>query len=166
MARISARISAPYTSLLSQAGRFSAHLVEMIAAMFVGMIGAAAILALVFRSVLAPVVDGMTQRQVFNEFAVLICVAVAIGSTATMVLWMRYRGMDWRPVLEMVGAMILPLVAVFALLAVGVIPGAEACGLYCVLMVLAMVIAMVFRLDLYARHAGHHHGSQHAAHAT
>src|SRR5438552_1245817 len=81
---------------------------------------------------------------------------VAIGMTATMVAWMRDRGMEWRPVLEMATAMTLPLVPIFALLTYGVIPGAAACGAYCAAMIPAMVIVMQFRLDLFAGRTAHH----------
>ena len=142
--------------LLTQAGHFVRHLGEMVAAMVVGMMVGATVLAVVFTTLLASSVSGMTQREVFNQFAVLICLVVAIGMTATMVAWMRYRGMEWRPVFEMAAAMIVPLIPIFGLLAFQLIPGAEACGLYCAAMVPAMVLVMLFRFDLYAGGAGRH----------
>src|SRR6266542_2875427 len=114
--------------LLTQAGHFVRHLGEMVAAMVVGMMVGATVLAVVFTTLLASSVSGMTQREVFNQFAVLICLVVAIGMTSTMVAWMRYRGMEWRPVFEMAAAMIVPLIPIFGLLAFQLIPGAEACG--------------------------------------
>ena len=48
-----------------------------------------------------------------------------------------------------------------ALLALGIIRGASACGLYCAVMIPAMVLAMFFRLDLYT--TGH---ARHQAHAA
>src|SRR4051794_29427367 len=81
------------SSCLGEAGHFFAHLGEMLAAMIVGMMLAVGVLAVVFSSVLAANVSGMSQRHVFNQFAVLICVVVAAGMTATMVAWMHYRGM-------------------------------------------------------------------------
>jgi len=135
----------------------------MVAAMVVGMMVGATVLAVVFTTLLASSVSGMTQREVFNQFAVLICLVVAIGMTSTMVAWMRYRGMEWRPVFEMAAAMILSLIPIFALLGLRVIPGAAACGLYCAAMVPAMVLVMLFRMDVYAGRASRHGHAVHQA---
>jgi hypothetical protein len=93
---------------------------------------------------------------VLNQFAVLICLVVAVTMVVPMVAWMRYRGMEWRPTLEMAAAMAIPLIPIFGLLGLQLIPGASACGLYCIVMVPAMIIAMLFRLDLYTGRTGHH----------
>jgi flagellar biosynthetic protein FliP len=135
-------------------GYFLRHLGEMIVAMMVGMAAGGAVLALLFTTVLAPTISGMTQREVLNQFAVLVCLVVGAGMTATMVAWMRYRGMDRRSSSEMAVAMLLPLVPIFGLLWLRVIPGAGACGVYCVAMIPAMLVAMLYRYDLYAGHAG------------
>jgi hypothetical protein len=128
----------------------------MIFAMMVGMMAGGAGLALIFSTVLASTIKGMTRIEVLNQFAVLICLVVAVAMIVPMVAWMRFRGMAWRPVVEMAVAMAIPLVPIFGLLGLQVIPGASACGLYCALMIPAMVVAMLFRLDLYAGHTGHH----------
>lgn len=130
-------------------GYFLRHLGEMILAMMVGMVAGGAMLALIFSTMLASTIRGMTRVEVLNQFAVLICLVVAVTMIAPMAAWMRYRGMEWRPTLEMAAAMAVPLIPIFGLLGFQVIPGAEACGLYCVLMIPAMIIAMLFRLDLY-----------------
>jgi hypothetical protein len=147
---------------LRPAGYFLRHLGEMILAMVPGMVAGGAVLALIFSTVLASTIRGMTRVEVLNQFAVLICLVMAVGMIVPMVAWMRYRGMEWRPVAEMAVAMAVPLVPIFGLLALQVIPGARACGLYCVAMIPAMVVAMLFRLDLYTGRTGHH---AHAAHA-
>ena len=143
-------------------GYFLRHLGEMILAMMAGMVAGAAVLVLIFSTVLASTVSGMTRIEVLNQFAVLICLVVAVAMIVPMVAWMRHRGMEWRPVAEMAAAMAIPLVPIFGLLALQVIPGASACGLYCAVMIPAMVVAMLFRLDLYTGRTGHH---AHAAHA-
>jgi hypothetical protein len=150
-------------TVFAQAGHFVAHLGEMILAMMIGMMLSGAVLAVAFSTLLASTISGMTQREVFNEFAVLICLVVATGMTSTMVAWMRYRGMQWRPVLEMGAAMIVPLVPIFGLLGLHVIPGASACGFYCAAMIPAMVFVMLFRADLYTGRAGPHGHGVHAA---
>jgi hypothetical protein len=135
---------------------FLRHFGEMILAMLVGMVASVAVLALIFSTLLAATIRGMPRVEVLNQFAVLICLVMAVGMTAPMVAWMRFRGMAWRPTLEMAAAMVLPLVPIFALLALQVIPGARACGLYCAVMIPAMVVPMLFRLDLYTGRMGHH----------
>jgi len=142
------------------AGYFLLHLGEMILAMMVGMAAGAAVLVLIFSIFLASAVRGMTRVEVLNQFAVPICLVVAVAMIMPMVAWMRFRGHEWRPIAEMAAAMAIPLVPIFGLLALQVIPGASACGLYCVVMVPAMVVAMLFRFNLYTGHMHHH------AHAT
>jgi len=137
-------------------GHFLWHLGEMILAMMAGMVVGAAVLALIFSTVLAATVRGMTPGEVLNQFPVLICLVVAIAMIVPMVAWMRFRGMQWRPVVEMAVAMAIPLVPIFGLLGLQIIPGARACGLYCAVMIPAMVVAMLFRLDLYTGRLGHH----------
>ncbi|HEU5317516.1 MAG TPA: hypothetical protein VFX49_15495 [Chloroflexota bacterium] len=117
-------------------------------------------LALLFTTVLSSAIGGLARVEVLNQFAVLICLVEAAGMTGTMVAWMRFRGMDRRSTTEMAVAMLVPLVHTFGLLGVGAIPGAAACGVYCVAMVPAMLAAMLLRYDTYAGHAGH------AAHAA
>lgn len=121
----------------------------------VGMVAGGVILALMFSTVLASTIHGMTRIEVLNQFAVLICLVVAVAMTVPMVAWMRYRGMEWRPTLEMAVAMAIPLIPIFGLLGLQLIPGASACGLYCIVMIPAMVIAMLLRLDLYTGRTGH-----------
>jgi hypothetical protein len=128
----------------------------MILAMMVGMLAGGAVLALIFSTILASTMRGMPRVEVLNQFAVLICLVVAVAMIVPMVAWMRYRGMEWRPTLEMAAAMAIPLIPIFALLGLQVIPGANACGLYCIVMSPAMIIAMLLRLDLYTGRTGHH----------
>jgi hypothetical protein len=137
-------------------GHFLRHLGEMILAMLVGMVAGAAVFVLIFSTVLASTVSGMPQVEVLNQFAVLICLVMALGMTMPMVAWMRFRGMEWRPTLEMAAAMAIPLVPIFGLLGLQLIPGARACGLYCAVMIPAMVVPMLFRLDLYTGRMDHH----------
>jgi len=137
-------------------GHFLRHLGEMILAMMAGMVAGAAVLVLIFSTVLASTVRGMSQVEVLNQFAVLVCLVMAVAMTVPMVAWMRFRGMEWRPTLEMAAAMAIPLVPIFGLLGLQLIPGARACGLYCAVMIPAMVVAMLFRLDLYTGRMGHH----------
>jgi cytochrome bd-type quinol oxidase subunit 2 len=141
---------------LARAGYLLRHLLEMLLAMMVGMAAGAGILILVFSTVLASKVEGRPSDEAVARYPVLVCLVVAAGMTVTMAAWMRHRGMAWRPVAEMSAAMVVPLVPIFALLWLGTIAGASACGVYCTAMVPAMLVAMLLRLDLYATgHTGH-----------
>jgi hypothetical protein len=138
---------------------FLGHLGEMILAMLVGMAAGGAVLALLFSTLLANAVAGMTRADILDQYAVLICIVVASTMTAPMVAWMRFRGHDRRLCAEMATAMAVPLVPIVTLLWLGVVPGASACGLYCVAMLPAMLAAMVLRFDRYTghpHHQGHH----------
>ena len=83
--------------------RFVRHYLEMVAAMFVGM------------GVLWGVEAGVRAAAGLDytlspEVAAL---KMAFDMSVGMVVWMRYRGHDWAPTLEMVAAMFVP-VAVLA----------------------------------------------------
>ena len=133
---------------------FMRHAGEMFLAMLVGMAAGALALVLIFSTVLASNVQGMTADEVLARYPVLICLLVAAGMVATMVGWMRFRGMSWRPVTEMAAAMVVPLVPIFGLLWLDVLAGASACSVYCIAMIPAMLVAMLLRVDLYtASHA-------------
>lgn len=141
-------------------GHFLRHLVGMTLAMGVGMAAGAALLVLIFSTILAPTIRGMTRVEVLDQFPLIVCLVVAFGMIVAMTALMRLSGMEWRPISEMAVAMLLPLIPIFLLLGIGVIPGAEACGIYCVVMIPAMLGAMLFRLDLYTGRSGHHaHGA-------
>jgi len=143
------------TSGLAQVGHFLGHLGEMTLAMIVGMGAAIAALAVIFSTVLAATIQGMTRVEVFNQFAVLICLVMVVGMTVPMVAWMRFRGMAWRPVVEMAAAMVVPAIPIIGLFELRVIPGVAACCLYCALTIPAMIVAMLLRLDLYTGRMGH-----------
>lgn len=77
---------------------------------------------------------------------------IALIYLAPMVGWMRFRGMPWRPILEMSGAVLALAVVLGALAAVGVISERDLrssalgfCGPAC----LVMLPVMLLRLDLY-----------------
>jgi hypothetical protein len=136
----------------------------MILAMIVGMMVGGAILALAFATILEPAIRGMTRTEVLNGYPVLICLVMAASMTLPMVAWMRRRGHEWRICTEMAAWMAVPLVPIFGLLWLGIIPGTAACGLYCASMVPAMIVAMLLRLDDYTMdHANH---ARHPAHVA
>ena len=94
--------------------RFLRHYLEMVAAMFVGML----VLGAAVRGVLA--LAGLRYPTQYPELAAL---EMAFTMSAGMVAWMRHRGHRWASTLEMAGAMFAPAVALFPLLWLGVITG-------------------------------------------
>jgi hypothetical protein len=119
---------------------FARHYVEMVVVMFAGM-------ALLW----APA-DLLINT---NPTGALLA-TMAFTMTAPMVAWMRWRGHRWQPTLEMAGAMVVPTLAMLALLAAdlitdaGVLLGAEH-----VVMLAAMLGVMLARRDEYTHHAPH-----------
>jgi hypothetical protein len=104
-----------------------------------------------------------------EQFPGLGLLVIAILFTLPMAAWMRFRGMEWRPIVEM---SVVPLglaILLIGLVWFGVatesalqIRFGEFCGISCV----GMFVVMLFRLDLYTGRTGHHmaHGA-HAVHA-
>jgi hypothetical protein len=98
-------------------------------------------------------------RSQFPELSLLV---IACFYTAPMVAWMRYRGMEWRPTLEMGGVTLGVAVVLIGLAWLGILstPSLKEfaspafCGPACAVMVLAMLP----RLDLYTGRSGHHMG--------
>jgi hypothetical protein len=87
----------------------------MVLAMLVGMADGALALVLIFSTVLASNVSGMTPEEVSSRYPVLICLMVATIMILAMTGWMRRRDMAWRPVVEMAAAMALALLPIFGL---------------------------------------------------
>ena len=142
---------------LGAVGHFLRHLGEMTLAMMVGMAAAMPVLWLLFGVLLAPRFQGLTREEALARYPVLIpvvvCLVMAVAMTAPMAAWMRHRGHGWRSCAEMAAAMAAPLVPIFALLGLGVLPGAAACCAYCATMVLAMIADMLYRRAEYTHHA-------------
>jgi hypothetical protein len=106
-------------------------------------------------------------RQRLPELALVV---IAFDYALVMAVWMRFRGMDWRPTLEMSGANIAVAIVVIALAEFGVVSGSSLRGWvfgFCGPACLAMIVVMLFRLDLYTGRTGHHMGRRtHAVHHT
>ena len=134
----------PITEAAKRAGRFGIHVMEMCIVMCVG-------LGLLL--VTAAVLGFADFRQQAPELSALL---VATVLAASMVVWMRFRDMAWRPTLEMAGS----AVAAGSLMVVGhwlgVVPASalieSVCGVACV----AMIAVMLFRFRLYSGHTSHH----------
>jgi YHS domain-containing protein len=129
-------------SAVVSAGRFVLHFVEMCVAMIVGM--------MVFMAI--PGVMDLPRE--------LHLMGMAVAMTAPMVAWMRIRGHGWRHGIEMSIGMLLPWIAVLALVGMGAANAlpwlAMADG---PAMFLGMLAVMLFRPGHYAHGHHHHHGS-------
>jgi flagellar biosynthetic protein FliP len=120
--------------------RFLRHYLEMVAAMFVGMV----VLGAAGRGVLA--LAGLQFPAQYPELAAL---EMAVTMSAGMVAWMRHRGHGWASSLEMAGAMFAPALALFPLLWLGVISGDDLLVLEHLVMLPLMYLVMLRRRGEY-----------------
>ena len=136
----------PVIRFLRPAGRFLRHYAEMCVAMCVGL----AMCLLLFRSATLIGYGNLPQR--FPEPSIAL---VAIFLSLPMIGWMRFRGMAWRPTVEMVAAAVVAGVLQIFALRIGLVARSDAiqgeCGIAC----LAMVAVMLFRLNIYAGTSHH-----------
>lgn len=133
----SPRASSPETSDRRRWLRFARHYVEMIIAMFAGMI----VLGLLEN---AAGLDLPHER--YPEPAYLV---MAVNMSAGMAAWMRLRGHGRRGTLEMCGAMFAPALPLFPLIWLGVIDGMVMMTIAHVIMFPLMLAVMFWRRDEY-----------------
>jgi hypothetical protein len=95
--------------------RFVRHYVEMVAAMFLGMLvlGAPALVALG--------AAGVSSAELHNDLPAVMLLGMGVTMTVPMVGWMRYRGHGWQPSAEMAASMMIPTFGVTALLWAGLL---------------------------------------------
>ena len=156
-----ATVAAVRLSRGRQARNFVQHFLEMCIPMCV--VGTP-VVNLVFRW--GPEAKGYVAPRLQSlELSLLV---IAIIYTLPMVGWMRFRGMGWRPILEMSA---VPFALAFVLIAAawtGLAPAGtlkigfgEFCGITCV----GMFVVMLPRLGLYTGRTGNH-ASHRVAHAA
>jgi hypothetical protein len=126
------------------ARRFARHYLEMVIAMFAGMI----VLGLPVEGVLRAV--GTSSNAIEDSAPAATMVEMAIIMTIPMVAWMRHHGHAWRPCNEMAASMFLPTLAAMALMWTGAIGFGTAMVLQHAIMLPAMLVAMLLRFDEYA----------------
>lgn len=142
-----------------QSWNFARHFLEMCISMCAG---GAILTSIVFG--IPTWTGGPNLREQLPELGLIL---LAILVTLPMAAWMRFRGMEWRPILEMsavpIGLAILLIGGVWA----GLTPDSTLqttfgrfCGISCV----GMFVVMLPRLDLYTGRTGHH--MAHGGHAT
>ncbi|GLW09673.1 hypothetical protein Misp01_48020 [Microtetraspora sp. NBRC 13810] len=118
-------------------GRFARHYVEMIIAMFAGMI------------VLGIAWDAVGISFSYATQPELAYLLMAFDMSVGMAAWMRFRGHRWAPTLEMCAAMFLPVVPLFPLLWLGFVDGDAVMIFSHVAMFPLMLAAMLWRKDEY-----------------
>jgi hypothetical protein len=145
------------TILEGPASHFARHYMEMLAAMFLGMIvlGVPASMALSGA--------GVSSSELADDAPALLLLGMAFTMTAPMVAWMRYRGHGWPASNEMSASMVIPTFGVIALLWAGLV---EDTGTLLVIehvvMLPSMLVAMLLRREEYS-HATHgHRPAEHA----
>jgi hypothetical protein len=138
----------------SRAIYFARHYLEMVVAMFAGMVALGMPLAAALGVIGVDVAAWRTDAQE------LLLLAMAFTMSVPMAAWMRYRGHGWAPVWEMTASMFVPSFAAIGLLWAGTVEDTDAL-LYIqhIGMLPSMLAVMVLRLDEYAGHRGHTHAT-------
>jgi hypothetical protein len=138
--------------VVARAGYFIWHFLEMCLTMCIGGI---ALNVLFFLGAAKIGYPNLLER--FPEFSLL---AIGVNLAIPMTAWMRFRGHEWRPTLEMAStSIILPILLIGAAW-LGIIPESSRLEWLTGLACAVMVIPMLLRLDVYT---GHHHAG-HARH--
>jgi hypothetical protein len=137
------------------AWRFARHYIEMLVAMFAGMIILGAPIEGALRGM------GTSSSAIEDSAPALMLLEMATIMTIPMVAWMRHHGHAWRPCNEMAASMFLPTFGAIILMWTGAIGFAMALALEHAVMLPAMLIAMLLRIDEYA--GDHAHDEQHGA---
>ena len=120
---------------------FIRHYVEMVVAMFAGMLvlGGAAVVLL-----------GLDTGSLYDDAPAVGLTGMALTMTIPMVAWMRHRGHGWPASWEMTASMFVPTLVAIALLWSGALEsGHTAMGIQHVIMFPAMLAVMFLRLDEY-----------------
>jgi hypothetical protein len=136
------------TGSLRPAGRFLAHLAEMCVVMCAG---AAALSIAVFGG--ATLIWSIDLTQRFPELSALL---IAVNLSLPMLAWMRYRGMAWRPTLEMSGATMIVGLLIIVAYWLDIVAKNGLIELQTSLACPVMLAVMLVRFPLYAGTMAHH----------
>jgi hypothetical protein len=129
---------------------FIRHYIEMLIAMLLGMV------VLMLPADAALVALGSSSGEFYEDAPAVMLIAMTFAMTVPMVAWMRYRGHTWRPSVEMAASMVVPMVALLALLWTGLVTdSATLMAVLHAVMLPSMLIAMLLRRHEYSGHHGH-----------
>ena len=138
--------------MTSSTRRFLRHYVEMVVAMFLGMV----VLGVPAGWALGAVGSGWSELT--TDAPALMLLGMAVTMTVPMVGWMRYRGHGWRANTEMSASMLVPTFAAIALLQASVV---DDVGVVLVVEHVAMLLGMLGAMLLRPTEYTHHHADAH-----
>jgi hypothetical protein len=130
--------------------RFIRHYVEMVIAMFAGMI----VLGIPAEAALRAAGSG--SSELMDDAPAILLLEMAVIMTIPMVAWMRRMGHGWQPSSEMAASMFLPTFLVIGMMAAGAADAGTAMTLEHVLMLPAMLVAMLLCREEYSCDHRHH----------
>lgn len=126
--------------------RFTRHLLEMTAAMMLGMF----VYGLVLGGVLGAAGSTLEDQRLARPE--LFALGMAATMSVPMVAWMRHRGHAWTNGAEMSFAMFVPVLGLILCYRLDAVSAGSICPLACGAMIPAMMIAMLAQLDDYTSH--------------
>jgi hypothetical protein len=122
----------------------------MLVGMFLGMA------VLMLPADAAMVALGASSGDVYGDAPAVMLIAMTRAMTVPMVAWMRYRGHSWRPSMEMAASMVVPTLALLALLWTGLMTdSATLMAVLHAVMLPSMLVVMLLRRDEYTGHHAH-----------
>lgn len=136
------------SSLPAQVGHFVWHFVQMCMACCIGGIS----LSVLFFGGAALI----GYPNLIQRLPALSTLLIAFFLALPMAAWMRFRGMDWRPTLEMATAPLGLGILLIGLAWLGVVPRSSLIEWLTSLACPVMLIPMLLRLNLYTGRVSHH----------
>ena len=136
------------SSAAKPAAHFLLHVLEMCVVMCVG----GGLLSLLFFGS-AALLGYSDLKQTAPQLSIL---AIAVALSVSMVAWMRFRGMQWRPTLEMAGSSMAVGLLMIAASRLELASTTTLIQMECGLACLAMIAVMLFRVPLYSGHTARH----------
>ena len=138
----------PIAGSVKPAARFGLHVMQMCVAMCISL----GVLVALFLG--AATVLGFST-EVWQEAPALSVLVVSAVLAGSMVVWMRFMGMEWRPTLEMAGAAIVAGAVVLVAYWLGIVALNDLLPSVCGVACLAMIGVMLFRVQLYSGQHAH-----------
>jgi hypothetical protein len=129
----------------SSTRHFVRHLIEMVLAMWVGML----VLGGLDRGILAAAGTSVSSQK--SSAPEVVALVMAFNMTVGMTLWMRHRHHSWAMCAEMAGAMFVPAIAAIVLFWCAVINSGSILAVEHLPMLPAMVAVMLFRRTEYSQ---------------
>jgi hypothetical protein len=140
---------------VARTGTFILHFVEMVLVMCIAGGG----LKLFFSGAAQAGYPDLIDLR-FPEFSIL---EIGILLAIPMAAWMRFRGHEWRPTLEMASTSIILAILLVGAASLGFMQKASMLDWLKRLACPVMLIPMLYRLDLYTSHHASHRRQAHAA---